>query len=194
MDRLIEGYRKFKETYWQEYRDLFESLATVGQSPSAMVIACCDSRVDPQTIFSAEPGEMFVVRNVANLVPPYAPNTDYHGTSAALEFAVKTLEVKHIIVLGHSGCGGVRKLMQGPATGETDFIDTWMKIAAPAREKALALGETASGALYQAELENIRISIRNLHSFPWIEERVNTGKLALHGWYFEIETGELKQL
>lgn len=194
MDKLIEGYHKFRESYWQEYRDVFESLASVGQSPRAMVIACCDSRVDPQTIFSAEPGEIFVVRNVANLVPPYAPNSDYHGTSAALEFAVRSLQVKHIIVLGHSGCGGVRKLVQGPTKDGEDFIDTWMKISATAREKALAEAQSPEEVTACAEQENIRVSLNNLHTFPWIEERVKQGTLALHGWYFIIETGELKQL
>lgn len=192
MERLIAGYRKFRDTYWSQNRDVFEALAATGQTPRAMIVACCDSRVDPSMIFSASPGEIFVLRNVANLVPPYAPDGDYHGTSAALEFAVRILQVKHVIIIGHSQCGGIQKLLSGPSDQPTDFIDTWMTIAAPARERALAAG-LPDGAPTQSfcEHENIRISLANLRSFPWVRQRVEAGFLALHGWHFDIETGEL---
>jgi carbonic anhydrase len=193
MDRLIEGFRNFRENLWPENRALFRSLANRGQAPKVMVIACADSRVDPQLIFSAAPGEIFTVRNVANLVPPYAPNSDYHGTSAALEFAVRALEVEHIVVLGHADCGGVRALLRGPnSLAASDFVDSWMSIAAPARERALAkAGGNAEAAQHVCEHETVKVSLDNLLTFPWIRERVAGGKLQLHGCYFGIESGQL---
>lgn len=196
MDRLIEGFRSFREHLWPENRSLFRALANRGQAPSVMVIACADSRIDPQMIFSAAPGEIFTVRNVANLVPPYAPNRDYHGTSAALEFAVRGLEVQHIVVLGHADCGGVRALLRGPdATGGSDFIDSWMSIAAPARERAVAkAGGDGAAAQHLCEHETVKVSLENLATFPWVKERVANGKLQLHGCYFGIESGQLQVL
>ena len=196
MDRLIEGFRNFRQNLWPDYRALFEALASKGQSPRVMVIACADSRVDPQMIFSAAPGEIFTVRNVANLVPPYAPNTDYHGTSAAIEFAVRGLEVSHIVVMGHADCGGVRALLRGPSkTANTDFIDSWMRIAVPARERAItkAAGDAAA-AQHICEHETVKVSLDNLNTFPWLRERVIAGQLQLHGCYFGIEAGQLMML
>ena len=192
MERLIEGYRRFRETYWSQNKDVFEALAA-GQSPRAMVITCADSRVDPQMIFDAKPGEIFCVRNVANLVPPYAPDSDHHGTSAALEFAVRSLKVEHIIVLGHARCGGIRALLQGGEQG--DFIGRWMEIAAVARERALAAAATASETVqHLCEHESIRITLDNIMTFPWVAERVHAGQLQLHGWHFDFERGELDRL
>ena len=192
MERLIEGYRRFRETYWSQNKDVFEALAA-GQSPRAMVITCADSRVDPQMIFDAKPGEIFCVRNVANLVPPYAPDSDHHGTSAALEFAVRSLKVEHIIVLGHARCGGIRALLQGGEQG--DFIGRWMEIAAVARERALAAAVTASETVqHLCEHESIRITLDNIMTFPWVAERVHAGELQLHGWHFDFERGELDRL
>jgi carbonic anhydrase len=192
MDRLIEGYRRFRETYWPEHRAVFEALAA-GQSPRAMVITCADSRVDPTLIFDAKPGEIFVVRNVANLVPPYAPDSDHHGTSAALEFAVRSLKVEHIIVLGHGQCGGIRALLQGGEQG--DFIGRWMEIAAEARARSLAAAGDAPGAAqHLCERESIRVTLDNIMTFPWVAERVHAGSLELHGWHFDIETGNLERL
>lgn len=192
MERLIEGYRRFRETYWSQNKDVFEALAA-GQSPRAMVITCADSRVDPQMIFDAKPGEIFCVRNVANLVPPYAPDSDHHGTSAALEFAVRSLKVEHIIVLGHARCGGIRALLQGGEQG--DFIGRWMEIAAVARERALAAAVTASETVqHLCEHESIRITLDNIMTFPWVAERVHAGQLQLHGWHFDFERGELDRL
>ena len=192
MQGLIEGYRRFRETYWAENKDVFEALAA-GQSPRAMVITCADSRVDPQMIFDAKPGEIFCVRNVANLVPPYAPDSDHHGTSAALEFAVRSLKVEHVIVLGHAQCGGIRALWQGGEQG--DFIGRWMEIAAPARERALAAAATADEtAQHLCERESIRVTIDNLMTFPWVAERVQAGLLQLHGWHFDFELGELERI
>lgn len=196
MDRLIEGFRRFRSTSWPEHRALFHALADRGQSPPVMIIACADSRVDPQLIFSAAPGEIFTVRNVANLVPPYAPDSDYHGTSAALEFAVRGLEVAHIVVLGHADCGGVRALLRGPdPTTGSDFIDAWMKIAAPARERALvAAAHEPQEAQRLCEYETVKVSLANLATFPWIRERAAAGKLQLHGCFFGIQSGALLRL
>lgn len=191
MDRLIEGFLCFRETYYERHRPLFDALARGGQSPQAMVISCCDSRVDPGRIFSTGPGEIFVVRNVANLVPPYAPDDAYHGTSAALEFAVKSLQVEHIIVLGHTRCGGVRALLNEQAGGE--FITPWMAMAKPAADRVLAdaAGKTADEVQRLCEQQTVRVSLANLMTFPWIRERVEAGKAFIHGWYFDLETGDL---
>jgi carbonic anhydrase len=196
VQRLIEGFRRFRETYYREHRAVFDALAAHGQWPRAMVIGCADSRVDPQLIFGAAPGDVFVVRNVANLVPPYKPNADYHGTSAALEFAVNGLQVEHIVVLGHARCGGVGALLRGPApdAGGDDFIGAWMSIAAPARERALAAGGPAEAVQRACEHEAIRVSLGNLMTFPWVRGRVERGALALHGWYFDLEAGDLLRL
>ena len=191
MQRLIEGFRRFRETYYEDNKDVFDALAREGQSPRAMVIACCDSRVDPGLIFDTGPGEVFVVRNVANLVPPYAPDSAYHGTSAALEFAVKGLKVEHIIVLGHSSCGGVRALMENAPVESTDFINQWMEIARPARENALAAASNREEAQALCEHETIKVSLANLMTFPWIVERVRERRLSLHGWYYDIDGAQL---
>jgi carbonic anhydrase len=194
MERLIEGFRRFRREDWPRYRELFETLGTHGQSPRAMVIACSDSRVDPQMLFSAAPGELFTVRNVANLVPPYAPDAAYHGTSAALEFAVRTLRVDHVVVLGHERCGGITSLLRSPRSAG-DFVGSWMQIAAPARERALAVAAGDDDALQlRCEHEAIKVSIENLQTFPWLRERVTAGNLVLHGCWFEIVSGTLMRL
>lgn len=196
IERFIEGFRHFRETYYAENRALFDALAQGGQSPKAMVVSCCDSRVDPALIFGAEPGEMFVLRNVANLVPPYSPDGSYHGTSAALEFAVRTLRVEHIVVLGHARCGGVRALLDA-ATGEAgDFLGSWMEIARKARDDALAAaqGQPREAVQRACEHATVAVSLANLRTFPWICEAVDAGRLTLHGWYFDLESGELSRL
>ena len=137
MDQLIDGYRRFRSDRWPIERERFERLAR-RQQPRTLVIACSDSRVDPSVIFSATPGELFVVRNVANLVPPYTPGAAYHGTSAALEFGVRALQVEHIIVLGHAQCGGARALLEGTPPSLSDFVEQWLTIGEPARLRALA--------------------------------------------------------
>lgn len=190
MERLLEGFRRFRENYDREHRQVFEELARRGQSPSAMVIACSDSRVDPQLIFGTGPGEIFVVRNVANLIPPYEPDGYHHGTSAALEFAVRTLRVPNIIVMGHTRCGGVSALLERRNGAPDDFVGTWMDIAQPARERALkAAGGHPEHLQHLCEHETIKVSLENLLTFPWIRERIEAGNLQLHGWYFDIETG-----
>jgi carbonic anhydrase len=188
MDPLIEGYRKFRAEIWPAERARYEALAHWGQSPEAMVIACSDSRVDPQTVFGAVPGELFVVRNVAALVPPYEPDARPHGTSAALEFGVKVLKVPRLVVLGHGQCGGVRAMAYGPPPQARDFIATWVEIGRPA---VAAAGDVADGMLGRVETEVVRLSLKNLMSFPWIAEPVSAGRLALQGYLFDVHIGVL---
>ena len=192
MEKLIEGYRQFRESYFPQNRHLFDQLA-LGQSPKAMVISCCDSRVDPGLIFNAGPGEVFTLRNVANLVPPYSPDDTYHGTSSAIEFAVRALKVQHIIVMAHSHCGGVRALL---GAYEGDFIGPWMRIAEAARLRAVAIaGDQGNEVLQQVcEHETLKTSLQNLRSFPWIQEGLRKGTLVLHGCYFDIDQAELQML
>ena len=189
MDELIAGYRRFRATQWPERRATFESLAQAGQAPRAMVVACSDSRVDPAMIFHAGPGELFVMRNVANLVPPYAPDSRAHATSAALEFGVRVLEVAHLIVMGHAMCGGIRALLEGPSSVTGDFLPPWMQIAEPAKRRALECRPADPQAA--CEREAVKLSLENLLTFPWIAERVAGGRLTLHGAIFDIRTGEL---
>ncbi|MCE3232029.1 MAG: cynT [Rickettsiaceae bacterium] len=196
---LTEGYKRFFVNHFAKERALYNDLAENGQSPKILVIACSDSRVNPATMMDVSPGDMFVIRNVANLVPPYQPKADsYHGTSAALEFAVCYLNVEHIIVLGHSGCGGVRSLFYPPENKHLDFsfIESWMEIAKEARNiietKYPDLEENEK--ICHCEKENIMVSIRNLFSFPWVNEREKAGKLKVHGWYWSVLDGSLQQL
>ncbi len=192
MERLIDGYRRFREETWPQQRSRFQELAERGQSPKTMVIACSDSRVDPQMIFSAAPGELFVVRNVANLVPPYMPDAAFHGTSAALEFAVRVLKVERVLVLGHALCGGVRALIEGAPPEAQDFIVGWISIAAAARERVLRCEPAEQQTM--GEHEAVRISLRNLMTFPWVVEAVEAGHLSLHGAHFGVATGRLMLL
>jgi carbonic anhydrase len=193
MERLLTGYRRFRHDRWPERRQQFESLADTGQRPRALVVSCADSRVDPGMIFDAGPGELFVIRNVANLVPPFAPDGAWHGTSAALEFAVRILEVPDILVMGHGMCGGVRALLEGPPGDASDFIAPWIELAAPARDRTLARTDVLDRQLC-CEQETIRLSLENLLTFPWIESRLAAGALRLHGAHFDIRGGELSVL
>lgn len=193
INKLIAGFARFRAKYFESQPELFDHLARRGQAPRVMVVACCDSRVDPAIITDSDPGDLFVVRNVANLVPPCEMGGGYHGTSAALEFAVRALEVKHIVILGHSQCGGIQSLLQGIKAPQGDFIIPWMAIAEEARQKISALYAHAPDATRQRACEQaaIQVSLRNLATFPWIRERVAQGALHLHGWYFDIDRGEL---
>lgn len=194
MERLIGGYRRFRAETWPRERARFEALAAQGQRPHTMVIACSDSRVDPQMIFSAGPGELFVVRNVANLVPPYMPDAAFHGTSAAVEFGVQVLKVTHLLVLGHALCGGVRALLEGMPPAAGDFIAGWISIAEQAREVALRCDVAEEERQEACEYEAIRISLRNLMTFPWVSAAVAEGRLTLGGAHFGVATGRLVTL
>jgi carbonic anhydrase len=192
MQQLIEGYRRFRLEQWPEWRPTFERLANSGQAPSTMIITCSDSRVDPSMIFGAEPGNMFVLRNVAALVPPYEPDSASHGTSAALEFAVRVLEVKNLIVMGHAMCGGIRVLLQGAPDPAGDFLLPWMRIADRAKRRVLE--RASADPQTECEQESVKVSLENLRTFPWIDDRVASGKLVLTGQIFDIRTGILTML
>jgi carbonic anhydrase len=191
--RLLEGYHSFLDGRLPYEQDRYRELAETGQSPEVMVIGCCDSRVSPEVIFDARPGELFVVRNVANIVPPYAPDGHAHGVSAALEFGVAALKVKHIVVLGHAHCGGVKAFAEQPAPlSPGDFIGNWMRLMAPAVEKAGPPGGL-SRTDYLARLEqaNIANSLDNLMTFPGLRKLIERREVAVHGAYFGVATGQL---
>src|ERR1051326_3398721 len=193
MDRLLTGYRRFRRERWPERRRQFEILADAGQWPRALIVSCADSRVDPGLFFAADPGGLFVIRNVANVVPPYAPDGTYHGTSAALEFGVRVLEVPEILVMGHALCGGVRALLEGAPAEASDFIAPWIDLAATARARALARTGILDLQLC-CEQETIRLSLENLSTFPWVSSRLEAGRLRLSGAHFDIRSGELSLL
>ncbi len=193
MQRLLDGYKRFRANGWPHHRRAFESLADKGQSPKSLVIACVDSRVDPAMIFDAAPGEMLTIRNVANLVPPYAPDAAAHGTSAALEFGVRVLEISHVVVLGHGLCGGVRALLDGAPENAHEFVAPWMSIAAAARARAFEC-EPAEARQQCCEHEVVKISLSNLLTFPWIASRAAEGKVKLFGAWFDVRTGVLMML
>jgi carbonic anhydrase len=191
--QLIEGFRRFRELHFAEDAVQFQDLVQFGQTPKALVVACCDSRVDPALVLDCAPGDLFVIRNVANLVPPSENQGHYHGTSAALEFGVRNLAVPHIIVLGHAQCGGIHALLEGGVSKDDSYIAEWMGIAAAARKQTEQEFAGASDRLRHraCEQQAILVSLDNLMTFPWIRERVEQGELSLHGWYFDIEAGEL---
>ncbi len=192
---LSDRYRRFRFGNFGPNIEHYTRLAAGGQNPEVMVVSCCDSRVMPETIFMALPGELFVMRNVANLVPPFETEGMFHGVSAALEFAVLNLRVKHIIVLGHSGCGGVKAVLdRGSAEETTDgFITKWMSMLDSTRERVLAdAGDVSHDQQLTAlEHEGVRTSLANLRTFPCVNTLEGRGKLALHGAYFDIAAGSL---
>ncbi len=191
---LLEGYREFRKQKFAYESERYRKLAEHGQTPETLMIACCDSRAAPEIIFNTVPGEIFVVRNVANLVPPHTPDGQYHGTSAALEFAIQGLKVKHIVVLGHGRCGGIQAALNPAAVplSPGDFIGKWMELLAPAAE-AITANRWATDAERQTALEHISIrhSIANLRTFPCVSILEGKGRLTLHGAWFDISSGEL---
>jgi len=191
--KLINGYERFHQDYFVENPDLYQDLFQ-GQSPKFLIISCCDSRVHPAQIMSTEPGDIFVIRNVANLVPINEDDGKSHGTSAAMEFAIKHLKVRHVIIMGHSQCGGIKALMEGDHGHEDyGFIDPWMKNVTEAREAILSKhgDKSFDEQCAHCEKEAIGISLKNIMTFPWVKERVDTGNLFAHGWYFDIGSGSL---
>jgi carbonic anhydrase len=198
LSRLIEGYRRFRERDWARERERWSELAE-GQSPRVMILSCADSRVDPAHIFDARPGEMFVVRNVAALAPPYETSSGFHGVSAALEFAVTQLNVEGIMVMGHGLCGGCAAALtgrfDGTPPGEGHFIADWVRMLEEARDRVRARHpEPDQQALLDMEQEAVKVSLANLRTFPWIAERERDGRLALHGAHFSIAEGRLNVL
>lgn len=197
LERLLKGFADFRLGYYREHLDLFKKLATEGQAPKILIVACADARVDPGILTQTRPGELFTVRNVAAMVPPaqYPPDMRHHGTSAAIEFAVRGLGVEHIVILGHALCGGIGALVDGhdSAYAKYDYLSTWTSIAQEVRDLVVRelkgrSREEIARAVEQAAVVN---SVRNLMSFGWIAERVTAGTLVLHAWWFNLTEGQL---
>lgn len=182
--KMIEGYHAFREKYVHSDNSVMQSLSYYGQQPEIMIVACCDSRVDPALILQCAPGDLFVARNVANIVPPYEKDEAHHGTSAALEFAVCALKVKHLILLGHSQCGGIQaRLDSVDKHGQDDFITNWVSLINIDQCPSKTVDECAKSSLHQ--------SYANCFTFPWIQEQVDAGKLIIHRWFFDIKAGQI---
>jgi carbonic anhydrase len=195
-ERLVEGYRDFLSARLPVEQSRYRELAERGQSPEIMVIGCADSRVSPEVIFNARPGELFVVRNVANLVPPYAPDGQAHGVSAALEFGVAALKVQHIVVLGHAQCGGVKAFAEdAEPLSPGDFIGKWMSLMAPALDKVGPRGGLSQEEyLTRLEQANVVNSLDNLMTFPRLRKLIERGNVSIHGAYFGVAKGQLSVL
>ena len=197
-EHLTDRFHRFKFRHFEQNRDHYEELANFGQSPDVMIVSCCDSRCDPETIFSAMPGELFVVRNVANLIPPYETGGKFHGVSAALEFAALNLRVKHIVILAHSGCGGIRACLEHGSARQTEamFISRWMSMLDECRMSVLSAHQGATAVVLNREMEMaaVKVSLGNLRSFPFIQDLENKSKISIYGAYFDIATGDLSVL
>ena len=194
-NKLLQGFNRFHSKYFVEKNSLYATLAK-GQSPEVLMIACSDSRNDPALITECEPGDIFVVRNVAAIVPPYHPDDKYHGTSAAIEFAIKGLKVKDIVVMGHAQCGGMNALLNGNDPSKFEFLGNWIEIGSPAKDVVQTMLSDAPADVKQRALEQavILISLNNLMTFPWIKDGVTAGNITLHGWYFDLEKGKMLSL
>ncbi len=191
---LIEGFLRFRDNHFPSDDIEYSRLFAEGQKPKFLIVGCCDSRVDPAIIFDCAPGELFVIRNVANIVPPNGRRLSHHGTTAALEYGVCNLGVEHIVVLGHQHCGGIQTLLQsGGASNPDSFIDDWMSLVESARVSVERDYKDADEELRRSACEQraILVSLGNLLTFPWIAERVEQGTLRIHGWYFDIKLGQL---
>lgn len=196
IDALLKGYQKFREHYYGESNLLFEDLVRWGQRPKILMVACSDSRVDPALVLNSQPGDLFIIRNVANLIPPYEDDQAYHGTSAALEFGICVLGIRHLILFGHTQCGGIQSLIETSPQIATQksFISKWMELAKPARQAVLDFHPTESieeQTILCGQYSLIN-SLKNLTTFPWINERVQKGSLFLHGWNFDLSKGRLE--
>jgi carbonic anhydrase len=195
IEKFVRGFSRFQAQYFSEEHGVYESLRG-GQRPSTLLIGCCDSRVDPMLLTGSGPGDMFVIRNIANLVPPCTPDAP-PGVSSAIEFAICNLEVARVIVLGHARCGGIRALLtpqpRAPEQQETGFVERWMRIAEPVRVRVMRdLAHKSAEERHKAcEQASILQSLDNLLTYPWLKRRVEEGKLVLHGWYFDIDSGAL---
>lgn len=195
--RMMAGFRHFREKYYHDEKSVYSRLASSGQTPKTLMIGCCDSRVDPAILTESSPGEIFMLRNVANLVPPCEPSAQgYHGTSTAIEFAVVNLKVENIVILGHRQCGGIRALMSNNRNDAGTFIGQWMNIADDARIEVLRDYPAADleTQCRFAEMASIKVSLRNLMTFPFVREAVEAKRLNLVGVYFDIEQGQLWEL
>lgn len=196
IERMLSGYRAFRDGMPDDHAQKLRQLVEAGQKPQAAVIACSDSRVDPALVFRAEPGDIFMIRNVANLVPPMEEEGTFHGTSAALEFAVLGLDVPNIIVLGHAHCGGIHAMIRGKEIIKDGyhFVPAWVSMLSSAHRRVLATMPDATPEETQraCEKNSVLVSLENLTTFPWIRERMTERTLKLHGWFFDIETAKLE--
>jgi carbonic anhydrase len=183
LKKILKGYQSFRKKYAHGNRSIMRLLSLYGQQPKVMVIACCDSRVDPALILQCDPGDLFVVRNIANIVPPYEKDKAHHGTSAALEFGITVLKVEHLILLGHSQCGGMQALMDKKPETDNDFITIWVSIITTPETAHQSVDDCAKAALQQSH--------QNCLSFPWIKEKVAKKKLHVHLWFFDIQAGQI---
>jgi len=194
IERFVDGFQRFQQQYYEDAPALYRDLRD-GQHPSTLLVGCCDSRVDPAMLLGCDPGDIFAVRNVANLVPPTSTDRGLQGVLAAIQFAVEQLHVSRIIVLGHAQCGGIRALMERRtrSDGETNYLDRWMDIAEPARQRVLRQMPGASDAECRRACEqaSILISLRNLEELPFVRRACDSGSLSLHGWYFDLVAGAL---
>ena len=192
MERLIEGFKRFRANYFEANRTRFKRLAGRPQHPRYAIVTCCDSRIDTTRVFDAIPGEVFLVRNIANLVPPYEPDQHRHSTSAAIEYAVRVLKIGQLVVMGHAGCGGIRALLEPPAE-PTDFVTPWLEMAGSARDWAMANTEAPGEARQRCcELQALKLSLNNLLGFPWLKARIEDGSLEVDALYLDLEHGELQ--
>lgn len=196
LERLLKGFADFRLGYYREHLDLFDKLATEGQSPRILFIGCSDARVDPGILTQTKPGDIFTVRNVAALVPPAQPDGRHHGTSAAIEFAVRGLSVEHIVVLGHALCGGIAALVDGDkndAYAHYDYLATWMRVARDVRDVVVdgMAGRPRDEVARAVEQASVLCSVKNLMTFPWLAEKVAAGTLVLHAWWFNLTEGQL---
>lgn len=183
LDKMLKGYRQFREKYASGDNSIMQYLSHYGQQPQIMVVSCCDSRVDPALILQCDPGDLFVVRNVANIIPPYEKDEAHHGTSAALEFGIYFLKVKHLILLGHSQCGGIQVLLDKAKTHPNDFITNWVSLIKRKDGHFQNADDFAKLALKQ--------SLQNCLTFPWIREKVEEQSLTIHLWFFDVEKGQI---
>ncbi len=189
--KLLQGFDNFYQKYFVENPETYKNLVLEGQSPKTLVIACSDSRVDPSILMNADPGDIFVIRNVANLVPPFDDDMSHcHGTSAAIEYAVRHLKVQNIVILGHSHCGGIKTLVE-EHNHYHNFIDTWLEIAETKTINQICKDNDTETACRLCEKEAIKISLNNLMTFPFVAEAVQQDKLKIHGWYFDLWSGNL---
>ncbi len=197
IDYLIKGYKNFRQQYFEKDKALYKNLVTIGQQPKYLVVACSDSRVDPAIILDCKPGDLFVIRNVANLIPPCEFDSHYHGTSAALEFGICDLGIRDIIILGHSQCGGITALLENYKKSKSftmnSFLSQWVEIAKPACHQVINDHPNLSTP-DQADIcaqHSLLYSLENLNTFSWIKEGIDNGTLSLHAWYFDLNTGKI---
>ncbi len=182
-EKVLQGYQLFREKYAHGDQSVMQYLSHYGQKPKIMVVACCDSRVDPGLILQCDPGDLFVVRNVANIVPPYEKDEAHHGTSAALEFGIRFLKVNHLILLGHSQCGGIQALLNHDDANNNDFINNWVSLIKTVDIASQDVDDCAKSAL--------NLSYQNCLTFPWIKEKVQEEQLIIHSWFFDIKSGQI---